>query len=475
MKTLSNDEAKELLSLCRAGKLYEVEAWILAGRSLRVPEELRTTPLRVAIDLGFYSLIQLLAIHEDNETVLNDALGAAVDLRLLELVQLLLKHGAQIKGVPLISVLRSWNPVLMQVFLDGGADVVTEYPFAVAFSERIRTALNRFLAYRESHPELDRELQEQLDRALRFFARNGNLKWISLLMWAGGNPRALGPKLDDEDDPELYTTALQEAASGHSLGVMKKLKPDPSRDDLAALLENAVIVLDLDMIRYLLEIGAKPNDKENGGSTALDRCIGLMHLENAIHWDRRWKRTKWDVHRTLDAVRELLRLGAIWRPHEKSQIKWLRKTLLECEPEVTIELLKILSSNNACSRETLKDLLSTPRIREHLSNQRWWLARLKLTDLLLSQKAKRNASKVLVVSRELLSRFNREELCDKAWSKPMRILAKEYGFSDVGLAKVCKKLGVPVPGRGYWAKKAAGRIVPQKPGLRPIFDQIGSA
>jgi hypothetical protein len=79
----------------------------------------------------------------------------------------------------------------MQLFLDGGADVVTEYPFTMAFSEKIRTALNRFVVHKRSHPELDRELQEQVDRALRFFAGEGNLKWVSLLMWAGGAPRAL--------------------------------------------------------------------------------------------------------------------------------------------------------------------------------------------------------------------------------------------------------------------------------------------
>jgi hypothetical protein len=48
----------------------------------------------------------------------------------------------------------------MQLFLDGGADAVTEYPFTMAFSEKIRTAFNRFVVYKRSHPELDRELQE---------------------------------------------------------------------------------------------------------------------------------------------------------------------------------------------------------------------------------------------------------------------------------------------------------------------------
>jgi hypothetical protein len=34
---LSLDEAKELIRLCETGRLYEVEVWIAAGKSLTVP------------------------------------------------------------------------------------------------------------------------------------------------------------------------------------------------------------------------------------------------------------------------------------------------------------------------------------------------------------------------------------------------------------------------------------------------------
>jgi hypothetical protein len=48
--------------------------------------------------------------------------------------------------------------------------------------------------------------------------------------------------------------------------------------------------------------------------------------------------------------------------------------------------------------------------------------------------------------------LTREELYEKVWSTPMQKLAAEFGFSDRGLAKLCRCYKVPVPSRGYWAR-----------------------
>lgn len=55
--------------------------------------------------------------------------------------------------------------------------------------------------------------------------------------------------------------------------------------------------------------------------------------------------------------------------------------------------------------------------------------------------------------------FLRQELYDLVWTKPMRSVAAEIGISDVALAKTCKHAGIPVPPRGYWAKKAANKAL----------------
>lgn len=44
-----------------------------------------------------------------------------------------------------------------------------------------------------------------------------------------------------------------------------------------------------------------------------------------------------------------------------------------------------------------------------------------------------------------------EELSKLVWLKPSQQLAKEFGVSDVALAKHCKKRGIEKPARGYWA------------------------
>src|SRR3989442_3999545 len=63
----------------------------------------------------------------------------------------------------------------------------------------------------------------------------------------------------------------------------------------------------------------------------------------------------------------------------------------------------------------------------------------------------------------------REELYAQVWSEPMVRLAKRYGVSDVALAKVCRKLDIPVPPRGYWRRLETGwgPMPPPLPKARP--------
>jgi hypothetical protein len=59
--------------------------------------------------------------------------------------------------------------------------------------------------------------------------------------------------------------------------------------------------------------------------------------------------------------------------------------------------------------------------------------------------------------------WNRVDLYNEVWNQPLVKLSRMYGISDVRLGKVCRKLKIPHPGRGYWAKRAVGQNVEQLP------------
>ncbi len=58
----------------------------------------------------------------------------------------------------------------------------------------------------------------------------------------------------------------------------------------------------------------------------------------------------------------------------------------------------------------------------------------------------------------------REKLYEQVWQTPGSQLAERYGVSDVALSKICRKMNVPRPYRGYWSRLQAG----QKPKRTPL-------
>lgn len=62
---------------------------------------------------------------------------------------------------------------------------------------------------------------------------------------------------------------------------------------------------------------------------------------------------------------------------------------------------------------------------------------------------------------------DREKLFEEVWTDPVILVAERYGLSDNGLRRNCKKLGIPLPPAGYWAKIKAGQKI-KKPDLPPV-------
>jgi hypothetical protein len=255
---------------------------------------------------------------------------------------------------------------------------------------------------------------------------------------------------------------------------LKRLKPDAKRDDLDKLLTYAASFGRADVVQYLLELGAKPNDKPNGGSTALAQCLSSsLRFRNFSYWGSTYygtpsKTSKYSVSETLDTFRLLLEHGALWRPDEAGELGLVRRNLYECEADVTLELVERLVKHTASTQETIHELLRTSAMKKHLIPVVRKLGLLGFDVRTQEQKREENRQKEVSriwALRQVASRYNREEIYEAIWAEPIQHVAKRYNLSDVGLAKVCRKLNIPRPGRGYWAKKAAGKTMPRRPPL----------
>jgi AcrR family transcriptional regulator len=69
--------------------------------------------------------------------------------------------------------------------------------------------------------------------------------------------------------------------------------------------------------------------------------------------------------------------------------------------------------------------------------------------------------------------LSRHELYQRVWSDPLSVVAKQLGVSANGVAKICNRLLVPYPSRGYWAKANVGKA-PARPPLPPAPEHSGT-
>ena len=376
------EEIKPLIKLCKEGKLFEIQAWISEGKPVNPPlppekGNRRKIPLEIAISCGFHSLVQVLleggaAIEEPRYSALEQALSN----RRLDLVKLLVEHGADIHSVDMTWVFDTWDPKIMEYFIENGADAETGYPLAWAFISRIRTSLGIFKRYKDRFPSF----KEQVNIALRHHCKEGNLKWASLMLWAGGDPYARGPEVPDgEPDPEEDWNALELAAfHGHfEVFGLKQILLDPSRPDTQHLLRSVCYSGNAKLLKELLDTGFNPVDQENGGSSLIQYLIQGMGWSLDINPFKDDRKKNIDTSRTREKIKMIHMLakhGAKWVPNDRSEIADARRSLLRLSPDYTMEFIWIMTKYNACKREDIAQLINSPKMRILLSTH---LPRLK--------------------------------------------------------------------------------------------------
>ncbi len=372
---------KPLVELCKAGKLFQIQEWISAGKPVNPPPipdkgQRPKSPLDVAIERGFHSLVQVLlkagaAIEPEGW---GSPMNKALEMRRLDVVQLLVEHGYDPRTVDMDRVFDSWDPEIMTFFIERGADIETGRPLAYAFSNRIRTALRIYKQYVKQFPSL----QEQANIALRHHCKEGNQKWISLMLWLGADPYKPGSDACDEepDDEDEGLSALEYAALYDHFEIFetKQIRANPTHPYLCRTLRYMCSGRGVEMMKQLLENGLDPNDQDNGGCSAIQGCLNGMSWSFRIDpWGLERDRKNIDTERSRDgmkAIHLLVKHGARWLPVDKDEISDVRRSLLKLSPDYTAELIWIMWKYKACVLGTAEALLRTPAIKRHVSEHR---------------------------------------------------------------------------------------------------------
>jgi ankyrin repeat protein len=365
-----------LIELCKAGRLFEVQDWIAAGKPVNPPPLPTTgrrvkTPLLTAIDLGFHSLVEVLlkggAVQEpeDYDSPMNRALG----LKRLDIVGLLVDHGFDPRTVDMQAVFQTWEPRIMEYFIERGADIKTELPFAHAFCSRIRTVLRIYKQCREKDPEL----QEQANIALRYHCKEGNPKWVSLMLWAGADPYACGRGTPWDDSEECGQSAIGYAAIFNRFDILrlKQVRLPPENPEVVAIASYLCEEGGIDILKRLLDKGLNPNDRSNGGCTAITNCLMEMTWERFFNsWGSSSEKRLIDSDKArgkIKAIHLLAKHGAKWIPDDTDAVNYARRSLLQMAPDYTVEFVWIMSKFKACSLDSIKALLRTPKIKAHVA------------------------------------------------------------------------------------------------------------
>src|SRR5947208_1999454 len=361
--TTNPEDLAELHRLCREGRLYDVERWIRAGRPLQIAQGTLvkrtrlTSALDIAVQTGNHALVFLLLSngYDPNQEV-RSPLDLALRARRFDLVSLLLEWGADPHDVDLGDLFDTYNSDLFRRFQDLGVDLTTGHALAEALA--YHTSNRPLFGFAKRHRESHRKIQTELNIALVHHVGEENEKGVHLCLWAGADPHAPARNLrywrgsteadgDQDQDAELGLSAVYEACLRGNVTILKRLGPDPARDDFDRLYQAASSGAVIDLL----------------AQQALPQKIGEV-IQHHLWWAA-FDHGEW---RSIEALRHLFHTGVRWTQSSADEIAGLRRSLLKASKTTFVELMKLMATEDYCSPELLRALARTPAVHARMKD-----------------------------------------------------------------------------------------------------------
>ena len=353
------EELRDLIRLCSAGRVYDVERWIQDGRPIQALTYKRprkpavVSPLRMAIRMGHRDLVLLLLCNgyrlDLEATDRNSVLDEALTIRAFDILDLLLEWGADPRTVTTYNVVDTYKTELIDRFWKAGVDYTEDPEFAFYLGHTVNKPLYGWLRRNRS----DQRLQDALDVGLLEAVSEDKELPARLLLWAGANPHRKVPMVRELgranawDESAVFSSASAAITFGrHQLFDLLRIAAMSDLDAQFAWAHDSWTLKKLVSIR-----------PPSAWSEVILAFIGRL-------WRPFRANPSWDVR---DALGFIASCGGKLASVSPDQMRRLRNILLEVrEGDTFLLLLRWLRNQNHCEPAIYEELIRTGSMRQKM-------------------------------------------------------------------------------------------------------------
>jgi hypothetical protein len=353
------EELRELVQLCSAGRVYDVERWIQEGRPLQASTYQRprrasvVSPLLAAIRSKHRDVVLLLLCNgyrlDLEANAWNSVLDEALSVRAFDILDLLLKWGADATAVDAQSVVDTYKSDLIDRFWRAGADYTADPQFVRYLAYTVNKPLYGWLRRNRS----DQRVQDALDVALLEAVVEDRELPVRLLLWAGADPHRKVPMARDLGQPDAWAEGAfwssAEAAitfGRHQLFDLMRIEAMPGLDAQASHAHDSWTLRKLVALR-------PPSDWSD--------VILAFIRQMCPPWGGG---SPWDAR---DALQFIAASGGKLTTVPPDQISYLRRELLDLRTaDDFLWLLRWLKKEQHCDPAIYEELTRTTAVRKKI-------------------------------------------------------------------------------------------------------------
>lgn len=354
------EELRDLVQLCTAGRIYEVERWIRDGRPIQAETYKRprktpvVSPLRAAIRRRHRDLVLLLLCNgyrlDLERDDWNSVLDETLKVRDYGILDLLLQWGADPIQVQTYHVLETYKSDLIDRFWQAGLDYTKDRELVGHLAHTVNKPLHGWLRRNRA----DQRLQDALDVALLEAVTEDEELPLRLLLWAGADPHRKVPMARDLDHADAWSEeAIFSSAEAAIVFGQQRLFDLLRIESMPALETQAAHAHDAWTLKKLVAL--RPPDDWSAVIVAFIARFASRYRPGA----------SWDAK---DALRFVVASGGRLTTVPTDRIRYVRRDLLEVtDPGDFRWLVRWLAKEQHCEPAIYQELIHNASVREKVA------------------------------------------------------------------------------------------------------------